>query len=263
MGVWDTYIERTGQRGTMREAIIADSKVMISTMIADSPSSHLVTINGEEQLVSITHGQYLNQKRICSMPDEHLIHGGLVAFADNMWLITEVDADNEIYERGKMIQCNYVLKWIGRDGKLKEKWCIVEDGTKYLIGEYAEDIMAIGDARLALTIGKDDDTIELSRGARFLIDDPDSDVALAYQITKPNKLYNIYNGQGVFKFILNEVQSTDEDNVALRIADYTNWDPPIARDGDHADSTATVDQIVAVAQARAEMTPNDNKEVWL
>ena len=263
MGVWDDYVDRISMVGSMRDAVIEDAKLKLAMMIPDSPSCHEVLIGGEPQLITITHGQYLYEKKIAALPGEHLPHGGYVEYADNVWLITEMDADDEIYERGKMLQCNYVVKWIGKDGKLKEKWCFVEDGTKYLIGEYSERMMAVGDARLAMTIGKDADTIELSRGARFLIDDGDSPVVSAYQITKTNKLWNQYNGRGVFKFILNEDQTTAADNIEQRIADYTNWEPNIPRDTDHQDSESTVDEIVAVARARATMDHDDNKKGWL
>lgn len=123
--------------------------------------------------------------------------------------------------------------------------------------------MAIGDARIAMTICKDNDTNELRRGARFLVDDVDSEVPLAYEITKPNKLFNVFNGEGVFKFILNEVQLTKEDNVELRIADYTSWKPHTPRDGDHIDSDLTVVQIVDAATAKANEVPDDNKKGWL
>lgn len=263
LSVWDSYIERVMQVGTMRDALVEQAKSSIIQMSYDSPSCRHVTIDGTLQSVLITHRQAMNEKRICSMPNEHLKHGGLVDFADAKWLITELDADNEIYDRGLMLRCNYLLKWIGSDGKLKEKWCIVEDGTKYLIGEYSEDIMSIGDARIALTVAKDDDTNELCRGARFLIDDLDTDKPLAYQITKPNKLFHIYDGEGVFKFILNEVQLTKEDNVALRIADYTSWKPSMPTDGDHSDSDLTLVQIVDAATAKANEVQDDNKKEWL
>lgn len=239
------------------------TQFLIDRRIRNSPSCREVSINGQKQVVSITHQQNMSKKRICAMHGEHLKHGGIVEFANNRWLITEVDADNEVYERGLMLQCNHKLRWIGKDGNLKEKWCVIEDGTKYLIGEYSEDIMAIGDARIALTIGKDEDTVELSRGMRFLIDDLDSNSVIAYQITKPNRLFNVYDGDGIFKFILTEVNLTDADNIALRIADYENWTPPKKLDGDHADSNYTVGQIVSQARQDAATTPSDKKEVWL
>lgn len=263
MSVWDTYIERASQVGTMRDALVEQAKTSIAQMSYDSPSCRHVKIDDVWQYALITHQQAMNEKRICSIPGEHLHHGGIVDFKDSKWLITELDADDEIYDRGLMVRCNYLLKWIGSDGELKEKWCVIEDGTKYLIGEASEDTMSIGDARIALTIAKDRDTDELCRGARFLIDDLDTRKPLAYQITKPNKLYNVYDGSGVFKFILNEVQLTRDDNVELRIADFTSWQPPVRKDGDHVDSEFTVGQVVGVATVAANEKQDDNKKGWI
>lgn len=263
MSVWDSYLERVAQTGTMRDALVEQAKSTIARMSYDSPSCHRVQINGEWQHVLITHRQELSEKRICSIPGEHLIHGGVVDFANTKWLITELDADDEIYDRGLMLRCNYLVRWIGSDGEMKERWCIIEDGTKYLIGEFSESVMSIGDARISMTISKDKDTSELCRGARFLIDDLDTDKPLAYQITKPNKLFKIYDGAGVFKFILNEVQLTKEDNVELRIADYSSWKPSVSKDGDHIDSNLTVGEIVDAARAKANEQPDDNKKGWI
>lgn len=143
------------------------------------------------------------------------------------------------------------------------EFCITFLNTTDLIGEYTEDMMAIGDARIAMTIAKDDDTNELRRGMRFLIDDCDSDMPLAYQITKPNKLFNVYGDKGVFKFILNEVQLTKEDNIEFRVADYTSWKPNTRGDGDHIDSDLTIGQIVDAATANANAAPDDTKRGWI
>lgn len=263
MSVWDGYIERMSKTGTMHDALVEQAKITIAQMSYDSPSCRHIKIDGVPQDALITHRQATNEKRICSIPGEHLRHGGIVDFAEAKWIITELDADDEIYDRGIMLRCNYLLRWIGSDGSLKEKWCVIEDGTKYLIGEKTEQTMAIGDARIALTISKDEDTNELCRGARFLIDDPDTDKPLAYQVTKPNKLYNIYDGQGVFRFILNEVQLTKEDNVRLRIADYTSWKPSIPKDGDHIDSDLAIGQIVDAAMAKMDERPYGDRKGWI
>ena len=126
-------------------------------------------------------------------------------------------------------------------------------------------MMAIGDARIAVTIGKDRDTNKLSRGRRFLIDDMDSDEVLAYQITKPNKLFNVYNGKGVFRFILNEVNLTDDDNVEARIADYYSWKPRVEMPEPDTKVDDTLEQIVANAKEEKENTPEEIKKsgVWL
>lgn len=264
MGVWDKYEARREAYGkTKRDMWLIQTRETERRRMLDSVSCREVQINGVDQTVCIVHTAEMDQKKIFSLPGEHLEHGGIVSFADNKWLITEMDADNIIYDKGIMQQCNHILRWIGKDGTVKEKWCYVADGTKYLIGERTREVLTIGDARIAVTVGKDEDTIELERGLRFLIDDTDSEAVLAYQITKPNKMFNIYNGKGVFRFILNEVQLTADDNKELRIADYNKWKPHTVLDSDHRDSEYTVAQIVSAATADASIPPDDDKKGWL
>ena len=247
MSVWETYDARISSNGkTRRETALNRSKRYISQKLSSSLSYYNVTINSVEQNVSITNRQELNIKNICSLPGEKLSHGGIVDWAENKWLIIEIDANDEVYARGKMQQCNHLLRWRDESGKIIEKWCIVEDGTKYLIGEKQKDIITVGDARIAVTLPKDEDTVKIGRGRRFLIDDTDSHSVLAYQITKPNRLYNIFNNNGVFRYILNEVNITDNDNVELRIADY--YQPTMNTDTD----------------SFPDIVDNDtNKEAWI
>lgn len=47
------------------------------------------------------------------------------------------------------------------------------------------------------------------------------------------------------------------------IADYTIWKPGETLDSDHVDSTATVAEIVAAAEAEAAIPKDDNKKGWL
>lgn len=106
-----------------------------------------------------------------------------------------------------------------------EAWLTTRRNTTDLIGEKDgaidhNTVMTIGDARLALTIAKDDATKKFRRGTRFIIDDVDADEALAYEITKSNRLFNLYDDVGVYRFILNEVVLTDDDNMDIRVADY-------------------------------------------
>lgn len=268
MDGWSSYTQRLNAIGDYkRQMWVNRTSESIRRRAMDSPSTHLVKINGIEQFISITHRADISQKRISALPGEHLKHGGLVEFNTGVWLITEVDADNEVYERGIMERCNHQLRWIGKDGRVREKWCIVHDGTKYLIGEATsryENLMVIGDARIAVTVGKDEDTMELNRGLRFLVDDTDIETPSAYQITKSNRFFNLYEGEGVYRYILNEVVLTKNDNIAERIADYTSWMPVRELDGDHRDSDCTVAEIVQAAQEQAEANPpSDDKETWL
>ena len=80
--------------------------------------------------------------------------------------------------------------------------------------------MTRGDSRIAVTIARNKDTVKLNRHNRFLIDDPASPHMLAYQLTKPLKLGMSFGEDGVYKFVLQEVNTTDDDNQEERIADY-------------------------------------------
>lgn len=60
---------------------------------------------------------------------------------------------------------------------------------------------------------------------RFLIDDEMSPVKLAYTLSKPLKFTGVYNNEGVFKWVLQEVQTTVDDNQELMIADYYKYFP--------------------------------------
>lgn len=85
--------------------------------------------------------------------------------------------------------------------------------------------MTRGDSRIAVTIARNEYTAALNRESRFIIDDPQSSKMLSYLLTKPLKLGMAYGENGVFKFVLQEVTATADDNFDLQIADYYKYFP--------------------------------------
>lgn len=228
MSAWDKYKNRIEVRGgTKRETLLKREQRRIENMIVDNLSYNTIFVNGCEQYVTIIDTDIFTEKFIHAMPGETIVPGGLVNWMDNFWLITEVDRNNTTYMRGKMTQCNHLLKWVSDDGVICEQWCVVEDGTKYLTGEYEDRnfVVTRGDSRLALIVPRNELTLGFNRERRFLIDDPDSPLKLAYLLTKPLKLGGVYNGEGIYKFVLQESVSTDDDNHELGIADYYKFFP--------------------------------------
>ncbi len=254
MSVWDTYESRMTARGsTRRDAAYLRETRMIKTKLGDNLSYQTVTIDDVAQEVAVINSDNLNEKTIISLPGEDIGHGGLVHWMDNYWLVTERDANTTVYTRAKMIQCNYLLKWVSDDNTIYEQWCIIEDGTKYLTGELEDRnfIVTRGDSRIAMTIARNERTVKFHRENRFLIDDPESDHKLAYLLTKPLKLGATFNNKGVFKFVLQEVTATEDDNHELGIADYYKHFPKkLVVDG----SEHTVP---------GETTTDTGKKVWL
>lgn len=255
MSAWDTYESRAIVRGgTKRGAALRQEIRMIKNKAKDSLSYQTVIINGVAQDVSIINSDSTNEKTIIALPGEDIEHGSLVYWMNNHWLVTERDANTTLYTRAKMVQCNYLLRWISDDNMIHEQWCIIEDGTKYLTGEYEDRnfVVTRGDSRIAMTISRNEYTVKFNRECRFLIDDPESGHKLAYLLTKPLKLGTIFNSKGVFKFVLQEVTATEYDNHELSIADYYKYFPKTSVN-DKDVSTTPDDRI----------SQETGKKVWL
>ncbi len=228
MGAWDNYEARMNARGTTRrEAALKREKRHITQKLPNSLAYRLATINDVQQELCVINSDSLDIKTILSMPGEDLTHGGTVFWEDNYWLVIQRDANNEIYTKGIMRQCNYKLKWIDKDKNIIERWCIVEDGTKYLTGEYGDNhfVLTRGDMRISVILPRDRDTVQLGRNNRFLIDDYESPTVAAYELSKPFKLGSVYGGNGVLAFVMQECNAQDSDNLDLHIANYYNYFP--------------------------------------
>ena len=223
MNPWTVYKARMNVRGgDRRNTVLQREQRFIRTKLPFNLSYQHLIFDGEEREMAVIDSDNLDIKRICSMPNEDIRHGGLVEWMDNHWLVIEKDANNEVYAKAKMRQCNYLLRWINDNDEIVERWSIVEDGTKYLTGEFGDNQMIFnrGDTRIALYLPRDEETLKLNRKNRFLIDDYDSPNTLAYRLTKPFKLGGSYNNNGVLAFVLTECNTEDTDNFEQHIANY-------------------------------------------
>ena len=228
MNPWSAYESRISERGaTKRESALKREHRYLSAKARDNLSYQHVLINGVETDLSVLNSDNLNIKTICTLPGDDFRCGSLVEWMGNHWLVIEKDANTEVYAKGLMKQCNHLLRWISADGRIVERWCIIEDGTKYLVGEYGDrNFVAMrGDTRISMTLAKDPDSVQLNRNSRFIIDDYDSDDVLAYRLTKPFRLGGSYNGEGVLNFVLTECNTEDSDNLELHIANYYDYFP--------------------------------------
>lgn len=239
MSSWENYAARINAKGGTRRGVsLLREKRSLSRMIPNTLAYQTVTVYDKDhgynidrksiaegafqQNIAVINSDNLNEKYIFSLPDEDIRHGDLIHWMDNYWLVTERDANTTAYTRAIMIQCNHLLKWVSDEDIVCEQWCIVEDGTKYLTGEYEDRnfVATRGDSRIAVTIARNNQTLKFTRDNRFIIDDPASPRKLAYTLSKPLKLGWSFNQQGAYKFVLQEVNTTDNDELVQGIADY-------------------------------------------
>lgn len=223
MNPWNTYHARHALHGeTSRDREKYNLMNRLSRQIPSTLSYHNVDIDGEDRNIVILNSDNLNQKTLCSLPGEDIRHGAYIDWMNHKWLVTERDANSEIYTKCIMLQCNYLLRWINDSGEIIERWSVVEDGTRYLTGEFSDSFLVAtkGDSRIAVTLPKDLETLALDRDARFIIDDYSSPHPLAYRLTKPFKLGGSYDENGVVIFVMTECNTENDDNIELHIADY-------------------------------------------
>ena len=228
MDIWNDYRARMGSKGiTKREEFYNRQVHRLTHHASENLSYQEVTIDECKQNVTILDTDALNQKTIISLPNENLDLGEIVRWKNLYWLITERDANTTLYTKCKMTQCNYLLKWVTDDKLIHVQWCVIEDGTTYQTGEResSDFVVTRGDTRIAMYITRNEQTINLGRDNRFLIGDPDAKFKLAYTLSKPLKVGNVYNGHGVYQFVLQEVSTNEYDNHELAIADYYRYFP--------------------------------------
>ena len=288
-GVWDTYKNRVLVRGQdVRSDTLTREKLRVSHMLLDSLSFHSISVyedgiitswvnedgydedNSFKQNVAIINSDNLNEKYVYSLPDEDIILGSIFYWADNYWIVYEKDANREVYTRAKAIQCNYLLKWVhpGTDGpEIREQWCQIEDGTKYMTGELEDRnfVVTRGDARIAMTITRNQYTAKFNRKSRFLVDDTNSDYYLSFDLSKPLKVGHTYNDRGVYKYVLSESNSSTFDNMDLGIADYYMYFP----DGIHGTESGNNESGSGTGENNNEgnnatgVVGDNGKKVWL
>lgn len=254
MSLWDTYTLRLSAHGSdKRTSTLHREQRFLAAKMPNSLSYHQLKVDGVQRSMSVINSDNLDMKTLCTMPGETLPHGGVVEWMNQHWIITELDANNEVYAKGVMRQCNHLLRWIADDKSVQNRWCIVEDGTKYLTGEYGDNdyIITRGDSRISLTIPKDKYTIRFNRDNRFLIDDYASPNVLAYRLTKPFKLGGSYGDGGVLNLVLQECNTEDTDNLELHIANYYDYFP---REDNIAEP---------VWPTKEEKEEQSGKKVWL
>lgn len=228
---WDLYESRMNARGsTRRNTSLSRGSKTLDRKLPSSLSYHLADVDGEDRQIAIINSDNLNMKTIISMPGDDIRHGSYVRWMDNVWLVTERDANNELYTRAIMTQCNYLLRWVALvddQPHIFEQWCVVADGTKYMTGEYGDNdfVLNRGDSRIQVTLPRNDNTLQLGREKRFIVDDYGVKEPLAYRLTKPLKLGANYNGNGVICFVMSECNIEEDDNINLHIADYYTYFP--------------------------------------
>lgn len=140
---------------------------------------------------------------------------------DTYWLVYNSFNVNDVHYEGKMIQCNYLLKWQLADGTIMERWANIVSASKYDVGENGNRTIVLSSNNYTVLIGYCEEGFELEE-KRVFIDLRPVNPTKVFKITRSDDvLYNSVNMGSILCFIADKVEFNPKvDNQELLICDY-------------------------------------------
>lgn len=140
---------------------------------------------------------------------------------DTFWLVYNSFNVNDIHYEGKLIQCNYPLKWQLSNGKIVERWANIVSASKYDTGETGNSTIVLSSNNFTILIGFCEEGYELE-GKRVFIDKRNVDPEKVFKLTRGDDvLYDSGNMGSLLSFIADKTElSRDNDIPDLKLCDY-------------------------------------------
>lgn len=147
---------------------------------------------------------------------------------DTYWLIYNSFNVNDIHYEGKMIQCNYLLKWQLSSGEIVKRWSNIVSASKYDVGENGNSTLVLSSNNYTVLIGYCEEGFELE-GKRVFIDMKPTKPEKVFKITRSDDiLYNSGSMGSILSFIADKKElDKNKDNQELGICDYIDPSSPL------------------------------------
>lgn len=147
---------------------------------------------------------------------------------DTYWLVYNSFNVNDIHYEGKLIQCNYLLRWQLSDGKIVQRWANIVSASKYDVGENGNSTIVLSSNNFTILIGFCEEGFELE-GKRVFIDRKPINPEKVFKITRGDDvLFDSGSIGSLLSFIANKTEfNRDTDNQELRICDYIDPSTPL------------------------------------
>lgn len=157
---------------------------------------------------------------------------------DTYWLVYTAFNVNDIEYTGKLIQCNYLLKWQLSDGKIVQRWANIVSASKYDTGENGNSTIVLSSNNFTILMGYCDEALELEEKRVFI--DIRKVPKKVFKITRGDDvLYNAGNIGALLSFIADKTELNNEtDNQELGICDYIHPATPTPPQPSNPNETA-------------------------
>lgn len=246
----DRYTARMTQHGTtQRERIVNRLKTNLNNKLQDNPSYKTVKLNGEETNLIINTSTKPYYKEFQSLPDQKILAGDYVEWADSMWLVLNADSDDEVYTDGNLRQCQHCIYWQKSDGTIVSRYAYTENASAYNNGEAGNHTITLQSNQFMVYLPYDEETAELDNGKRVHMSRSNSKCK-PYELTRPDDVTYGFGKKGVLNIIFTQTQYNQGNDKLITLEDGTQ-----AWICDYIDSSST-------PQPSEPSKPDETTDLW-
>ena len=246
----DRYTARMTQYGTtQRERIVNRLKTNLNNKLQDNPSYKSVKLNGKETHLIINTSTKPYYKEFQSLPDQKILAGDYVEWADSMWLVLNADSDDEVYTDGNLRQCQHCIYWQKSDGTIVSRYAYTENASAYNNGEAGNHTITLQSNQFMVYLPYDEETAELDNGKRVHMSRSNSKCK-PYELTRPDDVTYGFGKKGVLNIIFTQTQYNQGNDKLITLEDGTQ-----AWICDYIDSSST-------PTPPQPSTPDETADFW-
>lgn len=217
----DRYTARMTQHGTtQRERIVNRLKTNLNNKLQDNPSYKSVKLNGEETHLIINTSTKPYYKEFQSLPDQKILAGDYVEWANSMWLVLNADSDDEVYIDGNLRQCQHRIYWQKADGTIVSRYAYTENASSYSNGETGNNTITLQSNQFMVYLPYDEETAELDNGKRIHMSRSNAKCK-PYELTRPDDVTYGFGEKGVLNIIFTQTQYNQDKDKLVTLEDGT------------------------------------------
>lgn len=185
-----------------------------------------ILVNGiSQQMIVIHKPNDITSRKIISYPYETFNRGDLIDCYGSKWLVTQLDANKQVYTVGKMEQCNREIRWQNKSTfDIIKRWVIAK--KPYTSEINTGNVISTSERKFKIQMQYDNETRLLDLGYRFMLEIIDGKPK-TYVIISVDQTTDRYDdgSPGFISFIVEQdAAERENDNIELEICDYI--EPP-------------------------------------
>ena len=220
--------------GNIRQSKINDGKLLMNNQLMTDPSYNSnivfwqfgvdvddlesVPIKTFNEKYSAANGVNLQFNALIDFP---IVVGDLLydKRRNLYWICIESFDRDEILCAGKLVRCNYIMKWQDENKNIFEYPVFEINSTQYNSGEFGDKTMTLGSSQHLITAIADKNTIALNHGHRFFWDRNTVDPTV-FKLTQNDTTAMNYD-KGLVKITVTEDQYNPKtDSIENWLCDY-------------------------------------------